>query len=99
MILERSLDRTPDSARHPGAVCPADLVVDTEAFSVAHALIESRSNVSPKRLVEPGPTARQLEPLLSLAAAAPDHGQLTPGALSSCPPKSVTFWPKYLPWP
>ena len=41
-------------------------------------LIGSRQNASPKRLVEPGPTLSQLEALLSLAAAAPDHGLLTP---------------------
>ncbi|HEY8707116.1 MAG TPA: nitroreductase family protein [Burkholderiaceae bacterium] len=34
--------------------------------------------MSPKRLVEPGPTQRQLEALLNLAAAAPDHGLLAP---------------------
>ena len=51
---------------------------DTDAFSTAQALIGSRQNVSPKRLVEPGPSAEQLDALLSLAAAAPDHGLLTP---------------------
>jgi len=52
--------------------------IDSETFVLAQALIESRQNVSPKRLVEPGPSARQLDDLLALAAAAPDHGQLTP---------------------
>jgi nitroreductase len=51
---------------------------DGETFSMAQALIGSRQNVSPKRLVEPGPSAEQLEALLSLAAAAPDHGLLMP---------------------
>ena len=51
---------------------------DGETFSMAQALISSRQNVSPKRLVEPGPSAEQLEALLSLAAAAPDHGLLMP---------------------
>jgi nitroreductase len=41
-------------------------------------LITSRHNVSPRRLQAPGPTAQQLEVLLSLAAAAPDHGRFTP---------------------
>ena len=45
---------------------------------MAQALISSRQNVSPKRLVEPGPSADQLDALLSLAAAAPDHGLLMP---------------------
>ena len=51
---------------------------DGETFSMAQALIGSRQNVSPKRLVEPGPSAEQLDALLSLAAAAPDHGLLMP---------------------
>jgi nitroreductase len=51
---------------------------DGETFAMAQALISSRQNVSPKRLVEPGPSAEQLDALLSLAAAAPDHGLLMP---------------------
>lgn len=47
-------------------------------FATVCALIESRQTVLPKRLVEPGPTAAELQALLALAAAAPDHGQLTP---------------------
>ena len=49
-----------------------------EEFALTEALISSRSNVSPKRLLEPGPTPEQLRELLTLAAAAPDHGMLTP---------------------
>ena len=52
--------------------------VDGETFALTQALIHSRQNVSPKRLVEPGPSAEQLHALLSLAVAAPDHGRLTP---------------------
>ena len=52
--------------------------LDSDVFAMAQALIGSRQNVSPKRLVEPGPSARQLDDLLSLAAAAPDHGLLNP---------------------
>jgi nitroreductase len=51
---------------------------DTDTFSVARTLIVSRQNVSPRRLIEPGPSSTQLEALLSLAAAAPDHVLLTP---------------------
>jgi nitroreductase len=47
-------------------------------FATVRDLIESRQTVLPKRLVEPGPTADELQQLLGLAAAAPDHGQLTP---------------------
>lgn len=49
-----------------------------EPFELAASLIGSRQNVSPKRLVEPGPSAEQLHDLLCLAAAAPDHGLLVP---------------------
>lgn len=49
---------------------------DTEEFALT--LIASRQNVSPKRLFGPGPTAEQLDAMLSAAAAAPDHGDLTP---------------------
>lgn len=44
----------------------------------AQALISTRQNVSPKRLVEPGPSEVQLEQLFRAAAAAPDHGLLRP---------------------
>jgi len=50
----------------------------SEEFSLTEALVSSRSNVSPKRLFEPAPTPEQLRELLMLAAAAPDHGMLTP---------------------
>jgi nitroreductase len=51
---------------------------ENEAFAVVRALIGSRQTVLPKRLVEPGPTPAQLDALWALAAAAPDHGLLTP---------------------
>ena len=47
-------------------------------WELAQTLIASRESVLPKRLFEPGPDAAQLRALLSLAATAPDHGQLTP---------------------
>ena len=59
---------------------------DEELFSVAQALISSRQNVSPKRLVEPGPSAEQVDALLTLAAAAPDHGMLNPWRFIIVPP-------------
>lgn len=34
--------------------------------------------VSPAQLVEPGPTAEQLEKILAVAARAPDHGRMQP---------------------
>lgn len=42
------------------------------------SLITSRQTVSPKRLESPAPSASQIEEILSSAAAAPDHGLLTP---------------------
>lgn len=57
-----------------------------ETFEAARALVLSRSNVSPKRLVEPGPSEAQLDDLLTLAAAAPDHGMLTPWRFVVVPP-------------
>lgn len=51
---------------------------ETEAWVSTQLLIESRRNVSPKRLLDPGPSRAQLESLLALAAAAPDHGMVTP---------------------
>ena len=47
-------------------------------WSAAQSLITSRRNVSPRRLAKPAPSSEQLHALLALAAAAPDHGQLTP---------------------
>ena len=49
-----------------------------DALAFAQSLITTRSNISPRRLVEPGPSAQQVEALLELAAAAPDHGLLAP---------------------
>lgn len=48
-------------------------------------LIHSRNNVSPKRLVAPGPDAVQLQTILEAACAAPDHGQLRPWRLVLVP--------------
>lgn len=47
-------------------------------FAAVQSLLKQRSNVSPRRLVEPGPSKPQLEAMLTLAATAPDHGQITP---------------------
>jgi nitroreductase len=51
---------------------------DDAAWSAVRALIHERQNVAPKRLEAPGPDAAQLDELLHAAAAAPDHGRLTP---------------------
>lgn len=44
----------------------------------AEVLITSRQNISPKRLIEPGPNVEQMESIFRAVAAAPDHGLLTP---------------------
>ncbi len=69
-----SLART-DTA---GEAQVAGAVVSAETWTSAQALIQSRQTVMPRRLTAPGPDAAQLHDLLALAAAAPDHGQLTP---------------------
>jgi nitroreductase len=78
MNLERNVDIDADGSA-ASTRCGTSLPLrDSETFSMAQALISSRQNVSPKRLIEPGPSAEQLDALLSLAAAAPDHGLLMP---------------------
>jgi nitroreductase len=52
--------------------------VEPDLSEFARALIHSRQNVSPRRLIEPAPSAQQLQDILGAAAAAPDHGQLRP---------------------
>ena len=73
-VILPAAGRGAPTLRQPGA----SPELDGDVFAFARALICSRQNVSPKRLVEPGPADEQLGALLSLAAAAPDHGGLTP---------------------
>jgi nitroreductase len=49
-----------------------------ELAAWAFELITTRQNISPKRLVAPGPDAEQVNTLFRAAAAAPDHGELRP---------------------
>lgn len=72
--------RTPGFGGCAGASAsqPPARAAGGDGFDAVRASILSRGNVSPRRLVEPGPSADQLDALLSLAAAAPDHGLLTP---------------------
>lgn len=65
---------------------PGSGIDASDEFALTEALISSRSNVLPKRLFEPGPTSEQLRELLLLAAAAPDHGMLTPWRFIIIPP-------------
>lgn len=61
-----------------------------ETWALTQILIQSRQTVMPRRLTEPGPDAAQLHDLLALAAAAPDHGQLTPWRFVVIPPSART---------
>ena len=51
--------------------------IDEQAILAAE-LMQSRQTILPKRLVEPGPAAQQLQQILGAAGSAPDHGQLLP---------------------
>ena len=42
------------------------------------SLLESRRSGRPKEMVGPGPTKRELERILTIAARTPDHGKLFP---------------------
>ena len=42
------------------------------------ALLETRRSAKPRELVGPGPTAEELETMLTIAARSPDHGKLAP---------------------
>jgi nitroreductase len=55
------------------------------ALAAVSAAIHQRRNTTPRRLVAPGANLDQLEQLLAAAAAAPDHGQLTPWRLVLIP--------------
>jgi len=50
----------------------------TFGLEITSTVIHSRQHIAPRRLVEPGPSAAQLQEILGAAAAAPDHGQLLP---------------------
>ena len=42
------------------------------------SLLETRRSGKPRELVGPGPTAKEMERILGLAARTPDHGKLAP---------------------
>ena len=48
------------------------------AAEFAESLLTSRQNISPRRLVAPGPDPAQLAQVFRAAATAPDHGLLVP---------------------
>jgi len=46
--------------------------------SSALSLLQSRRSAKPRELTGPGPTAKEMEQILTLAARIPDHGKITP---------------------
>jgi len=58
-----------------------------DAASFALTLITSRQSILPKRLIAPGPDAAQQNDLFCAAAAAPDHGMVTPWRFVLVPPQ------------
>jgi nitroreductase len=42
------------------------------------SLLETRRSAKPRELIGPGPTAQEMEKILTIAARVPDHGRLTP---------------------
>jgi nitroreductase len=60
------------------AVSFPERVTNATLAGLTQALITSRQNVSPKRLLAPAPNAEELSQIFNAAAAAPDHGLLTP---------------------
>ena len=57
---------------------PSTAPAPSDWADFAVELIHSRQSVLPKRLQPPGPDAAQLATIVGAAAAAPDHGRLTP---------------------
>ncbi|MCK4711453.1 MAG: nitroreductase [Marinosulfonomonas sp.] len=62
-------------------------LADTSENDVIKAIL-SRHSVSPKRVVAPGPDTAQVLTLMSVAAAAPDHGKLRPWRFIDFPESS-----------
>ncbi len=65
-----------------------DSACDEASFTLT--LITSRQNISPKRLVEPGPNPAQVDDMFKAAAAAPDHGMVMPWRFVRVPPDRRT---------
>lgn len=69
----------PSPEAHPTAADRAEWWDgDPQESGFVATLISTRQNISPKRLVEPGPSQDQLAQVFRAAAAAPDHGLLRP---------------------
>lgn len=55
-----------------------NLAEQTDAAELVCELVSRRQQVSPKRLIAPGPTPQQIDQLWRAAAQAPDHGLILP---------------------
>ncbi|MCR6478078.1 nitroreductase [Variovorax sp. ZS18.2.2] len=62
----------------PGSYSSRARPVPEDPRAGTHQLLATRRNISPRRLVEPGPGADELSCLMEAAVTAPDHGLLTP---------------------
>ena len=62
----------------PGDRTPPAESTHTIPSQFVEELIHGRQNFTPRRLIAPGPSPSQLDALMVAAAAAPDHGELTP---------------------
>lgn len=69
-------DTMPAMSSPPQSQCALNEPASTA--ELASELIRARQTVLPKRLLSPGPNPAQLGNILEAAAAAPDHGKLTP---------------------
>ena len=67
------------------APLPISTAPDNDPASLTATLMQSRQTILPKRLLAPGPDAKQLGMILNAAATAPDHGQLLPWRLVLVP--------------
>src|SRR6185369_15264472 len=54
---------------------PAD---EEQAVPDAIELLKTRRSVKPREMTGPGPSAAELETILTIGARVPDHGKLTP---------------------
>lgn len=60
------------------ARCAAASMTEQDPATLTAALMQARQTILPRRLLAPGPDAKQLDMIWSAAATAPDHGQLLP---------------------
>jgi nitroreductase len=58
-----------------GPYLPSSMLNDRSSIL---SLLESRRSAKPRELVGPGPTAAEMERILTIAARVPDHGKLSP---------------------